>query len=116
MTPQDDLEMAESQTAVPLKKGEEAARHPWALQAWHPITSLRREMERLFDDFDHGTRFTPARLPPFGLEPLWRHDWSMPSAPSVACQRRHDHQRLKARGEGGKGEALLPARAPLRFL
>ncbi|QYY32738.1 Hsp20/alpha crystallin family protein [Cupriavidus pinatubonensis] len=75
--------MAESQTTVPVKKSEDVAKHPWSPQAWHPIASLRREMERLFDDFDHGTRFTPARLPRFGLEPFWRHDWSMPSAPSV---------------------------------
>jgi len=66
LTPQEGLEMPESQTTA-VKKREDAARHPWSPQAWHPIASLRREMERLFDDFDHGTRFTPARLPQFGL-------------------------------------------------
>ncbi|AOZ04398.1 molecular chaperone Hsp20 (plasmid) [Cupriavidus sp. USMAHM13] len=75
--------MADSQTPVPVKKNEERTVRPWSLQAWHPIESLRREMERLFDDFDRGARFPSVRLPRFGLEPRWWRDWNMISAPPV---------------------------------
>ncbi|WER50368.1 Hsp20/alpha crystallin family protein [Cupriavidus sp. WKF15] len=75
--------MTESKTTAPDKKGEVGANRPWSLEALHPIENLRREMERLFDDFDRGTHLTHMRLPRFGLEPFGRHEWSMPSAPSV---------------------------------
>lgn len=68
---------------VPVKKSEEETRRPWALQDWHPIENLRREMERVFDDFDRGLPMSPFRRPTFSLEPFWRRERALPSVPAV---------------------------------
>lgn len=45
--------MAENITKLPVKhEGDTAA----SLHAWHPFESLRREVDRLFDDFNIGRR------------------------------------------------------------
>jgi HSP20 family protein len=59
--------MAEA-TKLPVKKEEKGAEP----QAWHPFESLRREMDRVFDEFDRGQLFSPFRRSMFGGEPFWR--------------------------------------------
>lgn len=74
---------AEAEGKVPVKRGEERALTPWE-EAWQPLMSLRREMDRLFEDF--ASRFSMApfgrrgwEFEPFrGLETMLR-----PSVPAV---------------------------------
>jgi HSP20 family protein len=60
--------MADPATKLDVKreeKGQEAAAQPW-----HPFGSLRREVDRLFDDFDHRFWTTPFRRSLFDFDPL----------------------------------------------
>ena len=44
------------------------------MQAWRPFESLRREVDRLFDDFNLNPFHLPLRRPAFDLEPFWQAD------------------------------------------
>jgi HSP20 family protein len=73
--------MAEAAEKVPVKteKKEPAS----ALQAWRPFETLRREMDRLFDDFEGGFWRFPFGRPMFGAEPFWRREAPVIAAPAV---------------------------------
>lgn len=69
--------MAKEPIKPPAKAGE-------ALPApgdWHPLSNLRREVDRLFEDFPFGP-WRPSRL--FDVEPLWRGELSKAPAVDVA--------------------------------
>ena len=75
--------MAETATKVSVKtepKGGEPAAAP---QAWRPFESLRREVDRLFQDFEHGAWRNPFRGSLFDTEPLWRRQIGWHAAPAV---------------------------------
>ena len=67
-------------TKLPVKTAEASAP---ALQAWRPFETLRREIDRLFDDFDGGFRRWPAGRSPFNAAPSWRSEFTWPAAPAV---------------------------------
>jgi HSP20 family protein len=69
--------MAEPATKLPVKTEEE---RPLALREWHPFERLRREMDRLFDEFDWRS---PFRRSVFDIEPLWRRELSWAATPAV---------------------------------
>jgi HSP20 family protein len=69
--------MAETATKLPVKTEKAAAAAPW-----RPFTSLRREIDRLFDDFDRDWRL-PLRRPAFDIEPFWRRELSWAATPAV---------------------------------
>jgi len=63
--------MAENVTKIPVKVQEKAANVPSATPAWAPLLSLRREMDRLFDDFGRGFWRLPTNRSLFDVEPFW---------------------------------------------
>jgi HSP20 family protein len=70
-------------TKLPVKTEENAST---ALRAWQPFESLRREIDRLFDDFDRGWR-SPFRRSIFDVEPFWPRQltiWSTAPAVDIA--------------------------------
>ncbi len=71
--------MAEAATKLPVKdepkKAESAVRRPFE--------GLRREIDRLFDDFDGGFWRSPFRRSAFDLEPFWRRELSWTTAPAM---------------------------------
>jgi HSP20 family protein len=71
--------MAEAATKVPVKTEEKGS----ALQAWRPFESLRREIDRVFDDFNWGAWSFPLRRSVFDIEPFWRREVTSGTAPSV---------------------------------
>ena len=71
--------MAEA-TRVPVKTEKTSAP---ALQAWRPFESLRREIDRLFDDFDGGLRRSPFSRSFFDVAPFWRGELAWPAALAV---------------------------------
>jgi HSP20 family protein len=73
--------MAEAVTKLPVKT--EKASEPTSMQAWRPFGSLRREIDRLFDDFDVGSWRAPFRRPVFAAEPFWRRELSWSATPAV---------------------------------
>ena len=75
--------MAESRTKLPVKSGERPADRPSALQPWRPFESLRREVDRLFEDFDQGFWRFPVRRSIFDMEPLWGGEGKWGRSPAV---------------------------------
>lgn len=72
--------MAEAATKLPTKTETKEAAAP---TAWQPFENLRREMERMFDDFRAdfgGSRFRHGR---FALEPLFKREWGRGLSPAV---------------------------------
>jgi len=53
-----------------------------SLAAW-PFTNLRREIDRLFDDFEWGSWRSPWRRPLFDVEPLLRGEVTWGKVPAV---------------------------------
>ena len=56
---------------VPVKRGEGGVPQPAALPMWRPFDDLRREVDRLFTDFDQGL-FPTVRRPMADFGDLWR--------------------------------------------
>ncbi|RZF25703.1 Hsp20/alpha crystallin family protein [Paraburkholderia sp. UYCP14C] len=75
--------MSEPTSKVPVKKSAESTERSWPLQSWHPMESLRREIDRLFDDFDGGFKMLPMRHSVFDIEPFWRRERALTSMPAV---------------------------------
>jgi HSP20 family protein len=70
--------MADKSSKAPAKP-EESSR---SLGEWHPLSNLRREIERLFDDFNLSSWQRPSRGM-FDVEPFWRGEFSFAKAPAV---------------------------------
>ncbi len=68
-------------TAVKLPVKNEASTD--VRQSRPSFHQLRRQVERLFNDFDRDPFAVPASFAEFGLEPLWRGDVSVIEAPAV---------------------------------
>jgi HSP20 family protein len=77
--------MPETDLKNPAKKEESA------LQPWRPFESLRREVERLFDDFDR-----PFRRSLFDVEPFWRRELSWAATPAVDIVERENAYEIAA--------------------
>jgi len=68
-------QMAKAETKVPVTTEEKPATPAAAaMQAWRPFESLRREVDRLFEDFTLNPFRLPLRRPAFDLEPFWQPD------------------------------------------
>jgi HSP20 family protein len=61
-----------AETKVPVTKESKPAASPTAMQAWRPFESLRREVDRLFEDFTMNPFRLPFRRPAFDIEPFWQ--------------------------------------------
>ena len=62
--------MDETASKVPITE-EKTSERSTGSQAWRPFESLRREVYRLFEDFDRDLR-RPLRRSAFDVEPFWR--------------------------------------------
>jgi len=73
--------MAEAITKLPVKTEEKETVS--ALKPWRPFESLRREIDRLFDDFDGGIWRSPFRRSFFDIEPFRRSEAAFGAVPAV---------------------------------
>jgi HSP20 family protein len=64
-------------------KDEEQKPAPTALQEWEPLDTLRRQVDRLFDEFHHTFRRLPFRRTLSDPEPFWRHATGWGGVPAV---------------------------------
>jgi HSP20 family protein len=53
--------LADIETKAPPKAAETGAEKPATPAVWRPFKSLRREVDRLFEDFDRGFWRAPSR-------------------------------------------------------
>ena len=76
--------MAKDETKVPVRVTTESkpAIPSTAMPAWRPFEGLRREVERLFEDFTMNPFRLPFRRPAFDIEPFWQAE-SWIAAPAV---------------------------------
>jgi HSP20 family protein len=74
--------MAKAETKVPVATESKPAASPTAMQAWRPFESLRREVDRLFEDFTMNPFRLPFRSPAFDVEPFWQAETWI-AAPAV---------------------------------
>jgi HSP20 family protein len=72
--------MADPTSKVPVKNEKSPAAMPQMLR---PFESLRREVDRLFDEFDGGFWRSPFRSPFFDLAPFRRAEATFTAAPAV---------------------------------
>jgi HSP20 family protein len=72
----EDLVMAEAATKLPVKPAEKTAERAPAL--WRPFETLRREIDRLFDDLS-----APTRRSIFDIEPFWWRESIWGAVPAV---------------------------------
>jgi HSP20 family protein len=71
--------MAETATKLPVGKEEKADRPA----EWRPFESLRREVDRLFEDFQLGSWRSPFGRSLFDVQPFWRGEVDWGKAPAV---------------------------------
>src|SRR5271157_1580002 len=74
--------MAKAETKVPVTTESKPAAPQAAMQAWRPFEGLRREVDRLFEDFTMNPFKLPFRRPAFDIEPFWQAE-SWIAAPAV---------------------------------
>jgi HSP20 family protein len=93
--------MAKAETRVPVTNERSSAAPPavQAMQAWRPFESLRREVDRLFEDFTLNPFRLPLRRPAFDLEPFWQPD-SWVAQPAIDLVERGDAFELTAEMPG----------------
>ncbi len=75
--------MAETATKLPVKTERKGSEGALAAQSWRPLENLRREVNRLFEDFGRETWLSPFRRSVFDLEPLWRREITLGAIPAV---------------------------------
>jgi HSP20 family protein len=74
--------MAEPASKVPVKSEPKQA-EPSKPGEWRPFESLRREIDRLFDETERGSWRFPFGGSVFDVEPLWRRPMTFGTAPAV---------------------------------
>ena len=75
--------MAESIAKLPIKTEEKTESATPKLPSRRPLDSLRREVDRLFEDFDSGSWLTPFRRLSADIEPFWREYKAWGASPAV---------------------------------
>ena len=75
--------MADTGTTLPIKTVSRRGEHVASAPFWRPFESLRREVDRIFEDFDRGGWHLPFRRPALDLEPFWRRDRGWAGAPAA---------------------------------
>jgi HSP20 family protein len=63
--------MAKAETKVPVTTESKTGAPPTVMPMWRPFENLRREVDRLFDDFNMSPFRLPFRRPAFDIEPFW---------------------------------------------
>jgi HSP20 family protein len=86
--------MNETASKVPVTE-EKAPERSTETQAWRPFESLRREVYRLFEDFDRDLR-RPLRRSSFDVDPFWRRQLKWGGAPAVDVIETDDAYELTA--------------------
>jgi HSP20 family protein len=84
--------MAEAVTKLPAKSEGEAARPA----EWRPLAGLRRDLERLFDEFGWGLGRRPALRTLFDVEPFWAGEPAFARSPAVDIAEKDNEYEITA--------------------
>jgi HSP20 family protein len=72
--------MAEAATKLPVQGDDKSAQRQVPAREWRPFENLRREMERVFEEFDWRN---PLGRSAFDLDPPWRRELTWAQIPAV---------------------------------
>jgi len=75
--------MAEAASKTPVQTEAKSSERAPVPQAWQPLETSRREVDRLFQDFDRDSWRLPFRRSTFDVEPFWRRELSWGATPAV---------------------------------
>jgi HSP20 family protein len=73
---------SKAETKVPVSTEEKPVAVPSFMQSWRPFEALRREVDRIFEDFTFNRFRLPLRRPAFDVEPFWQPE-SWVAAPAI---------------------------------
>jgi HSP20 family protein len=90
--------MTEVASSVPVKSEKGPSTPMTPMQARRPFETLRREIDRVFEDFDFW-RF-PFRRSVFEAEPFWRRELSWRPAPAVDIEEKEKSYEITAEVPG----------------
>ena len=85
----DETSRTSAESKVPVAKGDKPGTPSSAMQMWRPFENLRREVDRLFEDFYTSPFRPPFRRPAFDIEPFWAPE-SWVTVPAVDFVERDD--------------------------
>ncbi len=83
------------ETKVPVKTEPRSRAPSSAMQPWRPFDNLRREVDRVFEDFIMDPMRLPFRRPVFDIEPFWQPA-SWITAPAIDLIEREEAFELTA--------------------
>ena len=86
--------MSEPATKVPVKTEKPETSKPPTED--RPLQTLRRQVDRLFEDFQRGYWHLPFSKTVFDVEPLWRGDFAFGAVPSVDIVEKDDTYKVSA--------------------
>ncbi len=86
--------MTEAATKVAVKTVQPAATKPQTED--RPLQTLRRQVDRLFEDFQRGYWHLPFSRTVLDVEPLWRGDFAFGATPSVDIVEKDDAYKVSA--------------------
>ncbi|MCF8470736.1 MAG: Hsp20/alpha crystallin family protein [Parvibaculum sp.] len=84
--------MSEAKAPSPVK----VSKRPSALQSWHPLESLRQQIDRLVEDFDKSFRQLSSAGASFEDTPTWWRDFSSSTIPNVDIVQKNDAYEITA--------------------
>jgi HSP20 family protein len=87
--------MAEAATKLAVKTGK-PAKQPAVTGELRPFESLRREVDRLFDDFQRGYWRLPFSRTVLDIEPFWRGEITWGATPAVDVVEQDDGYKVTA--------------------
>lgn len=86
--------MTEPATKVAVKTEKPEVTKPLAED--RPLQALRRQVDRLFEDFQRGYWHLPFSQKVFDVEPFWRGDFAFGATPSVDIVEKDDAYKVSA--------------------
>ncbi|MFC5698614.1 Hsp20/alpha crystallin family protein [Pseudomonas sp. GCM10022186] len=75
--------MADSAKKLPEESETQVSRSPALSDSWRPLDTLRRQVDRLFEDFGRSPLHFPFSRSAFDVEPFWRRSIPGHSVPAV---------------------------------
>jgi HSP20 family protein len=96
--------MTETATKVPVKTEQSAVNKPHSED--RPLQALRRQVDRLFEDFQRGYWHLPFSRTVFDVEPFWRGDFAFGAVPSVDIVEKDDAYKVSAELPGIAASAI----------
>jgi len=82
--------MAQTENKIPVGSEDKTTRQSPISTALRPLENLRRQVDRLFEDFDRGWHLPFSRGSVFDVEPFWRRELSLAGMPAVDIVEKED--------------------------